>query len=213
MKGEETMRLIDEKVSDYLDLVASDAPAPGGGSASALCGSQGIGLVAMVAKLTAGKEKFAEYHDICKEIYKEADELCGKLAAQVDLDTEAYGKISDAFKLPKGTDEEKAARKETINEATRYASEVPLRTMELGVQGLRLAKKILGHYNTNCASDIGCAAFELLSCVMGAWYNVLINTSGTDFGEEMQSDGKKLLEEAEKLASDVGESVEKDIAG
>ncbi len=207
------MRLVDEKVMDYLDLVASDAPAPGGGSASALCGSQGVGLVAMVAKLTAGKEKFAEYHAVCKEVYQEADEICGKLAAQVDLDTEAYGKIADAYKLPKGTDEEKAARKETIKEANRYASEVPLRTMELGVQGLRCAKKLLGSYNTNCASDVGCAAFELLSCVMGAWYNVLINTQGADYADTMQGDGKKLLEEAEKLAQEVGETVEKDIAG
>ncbi len=207
------MKLIEMNVHDYLDLVASDAPAPGGGSASALCGSQGVGLIAMVAKLTASKEKFAEYHEVCKAVYEEADQICEKLAAQVDIDTEAYGRIADSFKLPKGTDEEKAARRQAINEANQYASEVPLETMRLGVAGLRCADKLIGNYNTNCASDVGCGAQEMLTCVRGAWYNVLINTEGSDLADSMQADGKKMLDEAEALAKKVSDCVEKDIKG
>lgn len=191
------MKLIDMQMQDYLRLVASDAPAPGGGSASALCGSQGIGLVAMVAKLTAGKEKFAAYRPVCDAVSSEADIICGKLAAQVDADTEAYGQIAAAFKLPKGTDEEKALRKKAVNDATVYAAEVPLETMRLGVQGLECAAKLMDNYNTNCASDVGCGVLGLLSCVMGARLNVLINVSGIHDA----ASAAKLRDESDALGS------------
>lgn len=89
------MKLADMQVESYLELVASDAPAPGGGSASALCGAQGIGLVAMVARLTLGKKKFAEFHEICEKVANEAEDICDKLTRQIDIDTKAYGCIAD----------------------------------------------------------------------------------------------------------------------
>lgn len=197
------MKLVDMQTKDYLELVASDAPAPGGGSASALCGSQGIGLIGMVAKLTAGKEKYAEYKSICETIILEADELCKRLCEQIDIDTEAYGRIADAFKLPKITDEEKAVRRQAIAEATVFATEVPLETMRLGVQGLLCAEKLIGNYNTNCASDVGCGIYGLLSCVKGAWLNVRINVGGLsgEKGVSMKEEGAELLEKAESLAA------------
>ena len=204
------MKLVDMQVQEYLGLVASDAPAPGGGSASALCGAQGIGLVAMVAKLTAGKQKFAEYHPVCQAVAAEADDVCGKLTVQVDVDTEAYGRIADAFKLSKETDDQKTARKQAIAAATLYATEVPLETMRLGVQGLECTAKLMGSYNTNCASDVGCGVYGLLSCVRGAWLNVLINVSGLPEGEtaaSLRSEGERLMTRAEALAAELAEQV------
>ena len=197
------MKLVDMQTKDYLELVASDAPAPGGGSASALCGSQGIGLIGMVAKLTEGKEKYAEYKSICEAIILEADELCKRLCEQIDIDTEAYGRIANAFKLPKITDEEKVVRRQAIAEATVFATEVPLETMRLGVQGLFCAEKLIGNYNTNCASDVGCGIYGLLSCVKGAWLNVRINVGGLsgEKGVAMKEEGAALLEKAESLAA------------
>lgn len=208
------MDLIKMQVEDYLKLVASDAPAPGGGSASALCGAQGVGLISMVANLTLGKKKYEAYHALCAEIAEEAALICGKLTKQVDIDTEAYGRIANAFKLPKETDEEKAARRKAINEATVYAAQVPLETMRLAVEGLECAKKLIGNYNTNCASDVGCGVYGLLSCVKGAWLNVMINVSGLgDEGEALYGEGEGLLEKAEILASETEAAVKTDIAG
>lgn len=207
------MKLVDMYTKDYLRLVASAAPAPGGGSASALCGSQGIGLIGMVAKLTAGKEKFSEYKPVCEAVIMEADQLCERLCAQIDIDTEAYGKIANAFKLPKASEEEKAARRQAVEDATVYASEVPLETMRLGVRGLECAEKLINNYNTNCASDVGCGIYGLLTCVKGAWLNVLINVSGLpeERGAAMKAEGMELLDKAETLAVALNNQVQASI--
>lgn len=204
------MNLIGMQVKDYLELLASDAPAPGGGSASALCGAQGIGMVAMVAKLTGGKEKFAAYHETCAAVAAEGDALCQALARQVDVDTDAYGRIADAFRLPKETEEEKAARKQAIAAANEYAAKVPLDTMELGVKGLRCALRLSTGYNTNCASDLGCAGLGLLSCVKGAWLNVQINLSGdqSQGAAQLRTAGEALLNEAVKLEETLAAQVQ-----
>ena len=204
------MNLIGMQVDDYLQLVASDAPAPGGGSASALCGAQGIGLIAMVARLTAGEEKFAAYHPVCQQVIARADEVAAKLSQQVDIDTEAYGRIASAFKLPKGDDAEKAARKKAIGEATEYATRVPLETMRLAVQGLECAGQLMGNYNTNCASDVGCGVEGLLCCTRGAWLNVLINVGGVpcqETADSLKREGEELATRAEALAADLAAQV------
>ena len=205
------MELIDMRLQDYLQLVASDAPAPGGGSASALCGAQGIGLIAMVAKLTLGKEKFEAYHDVCRTVAAGADELCGKLTEQIDVDTRAYGRIAEAFRLLKQTDEEKAQRKAAIADATLYAAEVPMQTMRLALAGLHCAERLLGHYNTNCASDVGCGIHGLLACVHGAWLNVQINAGGWAQQEQLLRDGSEIAAQAEALAHALLTELQRDI--
>lgn len=204
------MELVQMTLKEYLPLVASDAPAPGGGSASALCGAQGVGLISMVAKLTVSKEKFIEYHPICHSIIKEADEVCEKLMAQIDIDTEAYGKLSAAFKLPKATEEQKADRRAAISRATEYATEVPMETMYLGVQGLKCASRIIGNFNTNCASDVGCGIYEMLACVRGAYLNVLINVDGildTNRAGYFKRESAALMKYAETLAADLDDKI------
>ena len=105
------MKLIDMQVKEYLDVLKSDAPAPGGGSVSALAGAQGVALFMMVADLTLGKEKYVDYQEVCREAKEKGAALYEELVASVDKDTEAFNLIAAAFKMPKKTDEEKAARK------------------------------------------------------------------------------------------------------
>ena len=178
--------LSEMKINDYIDLLASDAPAPGGGSASALCGAQGAGLCAMVAALTLGKKKYEEHQELCRDVYEQARMLSERMCALIDEDTEAFNRVSAAFKLPKDTDEDKAARKTAIAEATLGATMVPLDTLHRAHDGLELAKMLIGKSNTNCASDIGVAALNLVSCARGAWLNILINLGGIADAEKAQ---------------------------
>ena len=105
------MKLVDMKVNEYLDILISDAPAPGGGSVSALAGAQGAALMSMVCDLTLMKKKYADDHELCGQLKEEAKALYADLTAAIDRDTDAYNLIAAAFKMPKETDEEKAARK------------------------------------------------------------------------------------------------------
>ena len=194
------MKLTEMTVKDYLELVASDAPAPGGGSASALVGAQGVGLFTMVAGLTLGRKKYADFADNCNEIIEAGKPIVAELTAQIDRDTDAYNMISDAFKLPKETDEEKAARRAAIREATIVATEAPLYTLRLCREGMELGKKLIGKFNTNCASDFGVGALNVKAGAHGAWMNVLINVSGLDeeTAAEYKAKGQAMIDEIDE---------------
>lgn len=203
------MKLVDMTVKDYLDLLKSDAPAPGGGSVSALAGAQGAGLIAMVCDLTIGKEKYADFEEVCKAAKEEALKLYAALTEGVDKDTEAFNKVSAAYKMPKETDEQKAERSAAIRAANLEATEVPFHTVELCLAGLKAARTIVGKSNPNAASDLGVAALNLMAGIKGAWLNVKINLPGVK-DEEAKARfeaGAALIEEAEVLAKEVYEEV------
>lgn len=200
------MELTKMTLTSYLDLLNSDAPAPGGGSASALCGAQGAALVSMVAGLTIGKKKYPLDQELCIEVAQKTSILKDALLKQVDKDTEAFNLVSAAFKLPKDTDEEKAARSKAISDATLIATQVPFETMELCLETLRYTKSLIGHSNTNAASDLGVSALNLIACMKGAWLNVLINLGGLEDLEkakEYRSKGEKMVLSAEKEAEEI----------
>ncbi len=206
------MKLTDMTLKTYLDTMASDAPAPGGGSASALCGAQGAGLATMVAGLTVGKKKYEANQETCAQVIATGLPLVAALADQVDKDTEAFNLVSAAFKLPKSTDEEKAARSAAIQSGTLVSTEVPFETMVLALEALRNAKKLLEGFNSGAASDLGVAALELLACVKGAWLNVLINIGSlkdTQKAADFHSRGEKIVAEAEALADEIYRHAEK----
>ena len=193
------MKLTEMKVNDFIDLLASDAPAPGGGSASALASK-------MVAALTTGKAKYAEHEDTVQEILSKAGSLTEKLTAAIDRDTEAFDGVSAVFAMPKSTDEEKAARKEAMQKALKEATLVPYETMELCLQSLKVVKLGVGKTNTSAASDLGVASLNLKSAVQGAWLNVLINLAGIKdeaFVAEYKSKGEAILAEALPLADEI----------
>jgi len=204
------MKLVDMQVKDYLDLLKSDAPAPGGGSVSALAGAQGVGLFMMVADLTLGKEKYADYQEICGEAKEKGAALYAELVEAIDKDTEAFNLIAAAFKMPKETDEDKAARRKAIADGTLVATQVPFRTMQLGYEGLMIAKEMIGKSNPNAASDLGVAILNLTGCIKGAWLNVLINLPGVKDEEKAAyyaAEGKKMYDEADAIASGLYDDV------
>jgi len=197
------MKLIELRLNEYLDILLSDAPAPGGGSVSALAGAQGAALMAMVCDLTTSKEKYAEEHSLCAEIPEKAGALYEGFAKAIDDDTAAFNLVSAAFKMPKGTDKEKAARKQAIADGTLEATKVPFHVMEMAAEGLALAERLQGHYNRNCDSDYGVGVLNLMTCMRGAWLNVKINLPGVKdeaLAAEYAEAGKKMIAEGEVIA-------------
>ena len=200
------MKLIDLTVSGYLADLASDSPAPGGGSAAALCGAQGAGLAAMVASFTIGRKKFADFEENAIAVRDAELNLVEKLKAQIDRDTEAFNLVAAAFKLPKSTDEEKAERSKAIQAGTLVSTEVPFETMVLALEALRTAEKLLTGFNDGAASDLGVAAWNLLTCVKGAWLNVCINIGSLkdkEAAESFRVRGLEILKEAEEIAAEI----------
>lgn len=204
------MKLCDMTLSSYLELLGSDAPAPGGGSASALLGAQGAALAAMVAALTVGKKKYPLDQALCIDVAEKATALRNTLLLQVDKDTEAFNLVSAAFRLPKESDEEKATRKKAIADATLVATKVPFETMMLCRDTLALTASLVGHSNQNAASDLGVSALNLIGAMKGAWLNVLINLGGLEdesFAAELKEKGEKAVKEAEKATDAIYEAV------
>lgn len=171
-------RLTDMTCAEFADETASESPAPGGGSISAYMGALAAALGTMVANLSAHK---AGWDERWKEFSDQADrgqELLSRLLHLVDEDTEAFNRIMDAFKLPKSTPEEKEARKQAIEAATLYATQVPLQTMEAAVETFPLLESMARTGNPASVSDAGVGALAARSAVLGAQLNVRINAAG-----------------------------------
>ena len=197
------MKLVEMTVSQFADVMASDAPAPGGGSASALNGAIGAGLAAMVCALTVGKKKYVEFEGLAKETEGKALALKDKFVAIIDTDTEAFNAVSAVFTMPKDTDEQKAARKAAMLEALKGCTVSPYQMMELAAEALELVSALVGKSNATAASDLGCAALNLKSAIQGAWLNVCININGMAdqaFADEYRAKGQALLDKALPMA-------------
>lgn len=206
------MKLMERTLTDYLEELRSESPAPGGGSVSALAGAQGMSLLMMVCGLTITREKYAVHHETCKKALEKAEAIGRELAELVDLDTEAYLGVAAAFKLPKETEEEKGARSAAIIKATHKATEVPFRVMELSLAGLELAGELMDKTNPNAASDLGVAGQNLSAALKGAYYNVLINLSGlkdSEAEETFRDNGMKMVERGTLLLTIIEDNTEK----
>ena len=194
------MLLADLPVSAFLDTLASDAPAPGGGSAAALSGAVGAGLTAMVACLTQGRKKYADFAPFAVEVERRAHALRAQLLDVMDRDTAAFNAVSAAFALPKETEEEKAARSAAIQAGLKGCTETPLEMMELAAAAIRLTGEFLERgFNLSSASDLGVAFLSLRSAMQGAWLNVLINLGSIRdeaFAAACREKGEALLREA-----------------
>ena len=200
------MKLADLKVTEFIDLLASDAPAPGGGSAAALEGAIGAALTAMVCGLTKGKKKFAEFNDLAVETEVKALALKDRFVDVMDRDTEAFNVVSAAFGMPKETDEEKAARSAAIQKGLEGCTATPFEMMEIALETLELTDSILGKSNDSAASDLGVSALSLRAAVQGAWLNVLINIGSLknkELAEDYRVKGEALLAKALPLADKI----------
>ena len=206
------MKLAELKTAEFVDLLASDAPAPGGGSAAALEGALGAALTAMVCSLTIGKKKYAEFEELAAEAQKKAAGLKARFVDVMDRDTDAFNVVSAAFGMPKATDEEKAARSAAIQKGLEGCTKTPFEMMELAVETLELTASILGKSNDSAASDLGVSALSLRAAIQGAWLNVLINIGSlkdTALAEDYRKKGEALLAKALPLADEIYDTVVK----
>lgn len=208
------MKLTEMTLTAFDELLASDAPAPGGGSAAALEGALGIALTHMVGSLTLGKKKYEEHQDLIKELMGEAESIRKKFVDVIDRDTEAFNGVSAVFEMPKNTDEEKAARKAAMQKALKACTLTPFEMMQYSLEALELTEKALGKSNESAASDLGVAALSLKAAVQGAWLNILINISGIrddEFASKYRSSGEAILEKALPLADRIYDTVLKSL--
>ena len=206
------MKLAELKTAEFVDLLASDAPAPGGGSAAALEGALGAALTAMVCGLTVGKKKYAEFQELAEEAQKKATDLKARFVDVMDRDTEAFNVVSAAFGMPKATDEEKAARSAAIQKGLEGCTKTPFEMMELAAETLELTASILGKSNDSAASDLGVSALSLRAAIQGAWLNVLINIGSLknkELAEDYRKKGEALLAKALPLADQIYDTVVK----
>lgn len=170
-------QLVNMTCRGFADETASESPAPGGGSISAYLGSLGAALAAMVANLSSHKAGWDERWEEFSDWAVKGQEIKDDLLRLVDEDTEAFNRVMDAFGLPKGSTEEKAARSAAIQEATRFATEVPFRTMERSFDAFEVLRAMAENGNPNSVSDAGVGALCARSAVMGAYLNVKINAT------------------------------------
>jgi len=169
------MSLVDLSARELLDRFASSDPTPGGGSAAALSGACGAALVAMVASMAKTRTGLPEERERLETALRWAREAGSRLRTLVDEDTEAYDSVVAAYRLPKATDGEKAARKGAIADALGRATDVPLRTAEACLVVLKAAQEAAAHGNPNAVSDSRTAAMMAWAGLVGAAENVRIN--------------------------------------
>ncbi len=192
-------KLVSMNLRAFADETASESPAPGGGSISAYVGSLGISLGTMVANLSSHKKGWDERWEEFSNWAGKGQKIKDELIRLVDADTAAFNKIMTAFGLPKGTDEEKKARTAAIQDATRYAIEIPFRVMELSYQSMEILKAMTEIGNPNSVTDAGVGALCARSAVIGAYMNVRINASGyndKNFVNDIIAKGKEIEEKA-----------------
>ncbi len=187
--------LVEMKGEDFVDLLSTDAPAPGGGSVAALCGSMSTALSSMVCALTHNKKGYRDKNENMDKTGAKAQELKEQFTADVDRDTEAFNKVMNAFKLPKKGDENKKARKEAIQKATKEATLVPFGVLKRCKQSAELARVAVEKGNRNSLSDAGVAALTARAAAEGAYLNVKINLQGIK-DEDFKM---KILKEAENI--------------
>ena len=199
-------RLVRMRCKDFAYETASESPAPGGGSVSAYMGALGAALGTMVANLSSHKpgwdDRWKEFSDWAET----GQDILGRLLRLVDEDTAAFNRIMEALGMPKGTDQEKAARAAALEAATLYATQVPLKTMKAASEVFPLVRAMALEGNPNSISDAGVGALAARAAVLGAWLNVKINAAYLNDRSAAQT----LVSEADALAAKAQEE-EKEI--
>ena len=199
------------KITDFVNELGSDSPAPGGGSVAALCGALSAGLAIMVSHLTFGKKGYRKHDVIMEEIAVKAQGLKSKLVDLVDRDTEAFNDVMTAFGLPKKTEEQAVARDKAINDATRIAASVPFEVLSCIPDLMKLIEPVAENGNVNLTPDAGVAALTAGLAARGAAYNVRVNLQNLpddEFSKELRSDTDRILSEVDSSVAKVRSIIE-----
>jgi glutamate formiminotransferase/formiminotetrahydrofolate cyclodeaminase len=203
-------KLVDMTCTAFANETASESPAPGGGSISAYLGALGASLGTMVANLSSHKAGWDERWEEFSKWAEQGQKLKDELLFLVDEDTRSFNKIMDAFSLPKGTEEEKQQRSKAIQEATKYAIEVPYKTMEKAYEVFTLCRAMVEFGNPNSVTDAGVGALCARTAVLGAYLNVKINAGSLkdkDFVDTMLAKAEQLTVKAQQMEDEIWEMV------
>jgi len=171
-------KYFDKSYTEILKEAKSSAPTPGGGSASAIVACMGNAMVSMVANLTSGKEKYAEYQDKIDALLVKTEDIMLRLEDLVDQDMQVFSKFMTAIKMPKNNEDEKSARAEAIEAASIVATEVPLKIAETCVEIIVLSLELCSYGNKGAISDVGIGAYVGEAAMYGAILSVDINLGG-----------------------------------
>jgi len=203
------MTLADLSLRDFESALASGEPTPGGGTAAAVALGQAAALTSMVASLTLGSERWADGHDSARRALEEAERVRRDALDLGEEDAVAFDAVMDAFRLPKVTDEEKAARRGAIRAATLHAAEVPMRTAERALVLLDHVHAMVNHGNPNAISDAGMASLLASAAAKGAVFNVQINLDALplDHGADLRDRLPSLREDVRVLGRQCMEGV------
>ena len=215
LKNANNEKLIGMNLRSFANETASESPAPGGGSISAYVGSLGASLGTMVANLSAGKRGWEEQVQYFSEWANKGQMIKDKLLIAVDEDTHAFNQIMLGFGLPKATEEEKAARILAIENATKYACEVPFKVMQTASESLNLLGAMIEKGNQNSVTDAGVGVLCVKTAVRGAYFNVMVNAKDLKdrtFAENLIAEAKNLLANNHAKADELLAKVEAAIA-
>lgn len=200
----------EQVIQDFLDVLSSKEPVPGGGGASALCGAAGNALGQMVANLTVGKKKYAEAEPEVKEHLEKMVKLQAEFTALADDDAKVFAPLAKAYSLPSETEEQKAYKAEVMETNLLAASAVPLQIMEKSMQMLTILDRLADIGSRMAVSDVGVAVQSTRAALLGAAMNVYINTKSMkdrNKAEELNNSANKMIEEGSRQADRIYDKV------
>jgi formiminotetrahydrofolate cyclodeaminase len=193
--------LVDKTVKEFLDELASESPAPGGGSVAALCGSLASALCSMVCRLTVGKKKYEEVSDELKANLEKTEFYRNEFTRLIDDDSNAFNLVMEAYRLPKASDEDKAKRDKAIDAALKIAADVPMEVLKYVSEMIKFSTITANKGNVNSLSDSSVAALLLQSAGVAALYNIIINLKQIKDHEYVEQKQKEINLYTEKIES------------
>jgi formiminotetrahydrofolate cyclodeaminase len=206
------MKLIEKNSIEFIDVLASKAPVPGGGGAAALVGAVGMALGSMVCNLTIGKKKYAQHEDDVKEILFQAEKIQKDLLDMIDKDAEGFLPLSKAYGLPSNTDEEKKIKEETMESALKLACEVPIKIVRTCYDSIKLHEALVDKGSKLAISDVGVGVQCLRAALLSGELNVIININSIkdkEYVHNVKTEVSNLVNEGVKIADEVYSEVEK----
>ncbi len=204
------MGYLEQPLKHYTDMLASSAPAPGGGSAAALVGALGAALNSMVANFTVGREKFAAVEADVKRLLSKSEDLRAALERLTQADTEAYGAVAAAQKMPRETDEQKMARTAAVQAALKAAAEVPREAAKAALNVIAVAAELVDIGNPNLITDVGVAAKFGIAALECAALNVEINLAyikDDAYNSEVRAQLAQMLESGPRMGAEIWRKV------